>query len=261
MKAIVLAGGTASWCGKPKALLTVDEKPLLLHIVHALQSLPPVTALVVVGAPDLLSLLPKGVGKVEATDDLWTNTQRGIEAAQPAPDDFLLLCAADMPFVTTESLQTFLEMALATDADVVYLAVPIEALSRFLETTVFHRTTARLKEGVVTGGNLFLVRARVLPNIAALAEQAIRYRKTKWQLARLAGWRILLKWLLGHLPLLNRFCLVSVHDLERRGEELLNCRCKGLIADLPQLAFDVDKPEDYELVCQRVGKALKGLSG
>ncbi len=247
VKAVVLAGGIAPWCGEPKALLRVNGTPLVLRVVTALHSLPEVSCIAVVGNPVVLQMLPKDVVKVEAAENLWTNTQKGIQAVQPEPNDYLLLCAADMPFVTAQSLQAFLEAAKRTGADLVYLAVPVEALQRFAQTKAVHRTSARLKEGMLTGGNLFLVRARIVPAIANLAERAIRYRKAKWQLAKLAGWRILLKWLLSRLPLLGNIFAVSVQELERRGEELLGCRCKGLIAPLPELAFDVDKPEDYAL--------------
>lgn len=250
MKAVVLAGGTAAWSGEPKALLTVNGVPLLLRIVKELQSLPSITQIVVVASEQVLSTLPespKPCTKVPATSDLWTNTQLGIKAAQPEPDDYLLLCAADMPFVTAESLQRFLGEALKSEADLTYLAVPLSAFQRFFASGKFHRTSARLKEGVLTGGNLLLLRARALPNILPFADRAIRSRKSRWQLGQIVGWKLLLKWVLSHLPVVGDAFLVSVKELEKRAEELLGCRCKAVIADLPELAFDIDKLEDYEL--------------
>lgn len=250
VKAVVLAGGVATWRDEPKALLAVDSIPLILRVVNELQALPSISQIAVVGSESVLSVLAdlrKPCIKVPATSDLWTNTQLGIKAVQPEPEDYLLLCAADMPFVTAESLQRFLDEALKAEADLTYLAVPLSSFQRLFVSEKFHRTSAKLKEGTFTGGNLLLLRAKALPNIAAFADRAIRSRKSLWQLGQIAGWKLLLKWLLSLLPIVGNAFLVSVGELEKRAEELLGCRCKAVIADLPELAFDIDKPEDYEL--------------
>lgn len=238
IKAIVLAGGLAHWAGLPKALLPVGDETLGQRTARILKAIPSVTSIVVVAEPSVLEGLPEGIMRVPSVGDLWANTLAGIDALSPSPEDDLLLCAADMPFLTVEALQTFLTAAVNTGADLVYLAVPLTALQGFLGTEKVHRTSATLKEGTLTGGNLFLLKAKALPNITALAQQAIRFRKNPLRLGRLAGWHVIARFLLRRL---------SVRDLERRAEELLGCRCKAVIADLPELAFDVDKPEDYQL--------------
>lgn len=260
VKAVVLAGGTAAWSDEPKALLIFDGVPLILRVVNELQSLPSISQIAVVGSDPVLSILPdlpKPCIKVQAKSDLWTNTQLGIKAVKPEPNDYLLLCAADMPFVTMESLREFLNEAMETCADLTYLAVPLSSFQRILTAEKFHRTSAKLREGILTGGNLLLLRARALPNIAAFAERAIRSRKSLWQLGQIAGWRLLLKWLLSLLPIVGNAFLISVNELEKRGEELLGCSCKAVIADLPELAFDIDKPEDYELAQSISARRLK----
>jgi len=248
VKAVILAGGVAHWVSEPKALIKVNDIPVILGIVNALQKIPNITKIAIVSSPEVFSVLLQleNFIQVQASSDLWANTQFGIKAVEPEQDDYLLLCAADMPFVTSASIEKFLELALGTDADIVYLAVPISAFER-LGLSGISRTSANLREGVLTGGNLLLVRAKVLPNINALAEKTIRYRKSLWQLGKMAGFRLLLKWLLSHLPIVGNAFLVSISELEKRAEELLGCRCKAVIADLPELAFDIDKPEDYEL--------------
>lgn len=250
VKAVLLAGGTAAWSGEPKALLMVEGVPIILRVVNELRALPLISQIAVVGSDPVLSILPdftKPCIKVQAESDLWINTQLGIKAVKPEPNDYLLLCAADIPFVTVESLQRFLNEALEAGADLTYLAVPLSAFQRIFGVEKFHRTSAKLREGILTGGNLLLLRARALPNIAAFADRAIRSRKSLWQLGQIAGWRLLLKWLLSLLPVVGDAFLISVSELEKRGEELLGCRCKAIIADLPELAFDVDKLEDYQL--------------
>ncbi|MEZ8217264.1 MobA-like NTP transferase domain-containing protein [Candidatus Fervidibacteria bacterium JGI MDM2 SSWTFF-3-K9] len=254
VKAVVLAGGVATWANMPKALLTLNGKPIVLRIVNALLSLQQVKQIAVVGPNAVLEVLPESLIKVEASSDLWANTKLGINALQPQPDDYLLLCAADMPFVTEQSLREFLDAAIASEADLVYLAVPMASFQRLFGSEKVRRTCARLKEGVLTGGNLLLLRARALSNIVTFADRAIQYRKSRWQLGKMAGWKILLKWVLSHLPLVGQLFLVSVDEIVKRGEELLGCKCKAIIAELPELAFDIDEPEDYEFAQRVVGK-------
>lgn len=260
IKAIILAGGMAQWVGKPKALLVFNDIPVVLHIFNALQKLSIVKKIAIVGYPEVLSVLPENCIKAEASSDLWANTQIGIKAVEPEGEDCLMLCAADMPFVTTSSLEAFLKEALKTGADIVYPAVPLSAFQR-LGLSGVSRTSLRLREGTFTGGNLFLIQAKVLPNIFALADKAIRSRKSLWQLGQIAGWKLLFKWLFSHMPIVGNAFLVSVNELEKRGEELLKCRCKAVIADLPELAFDVDKPEDYELAQIALAKNSQKFHG
>jgi hypothetical protein len=82
-----------------------------------------------------------------------------------------------------------------------------------------------------------------------MAQKAIRWRKNPIRLGSLIGWRILWRFLVGQL---------SVQELERRAEQLLGCRCKAIVADLPELAFDVDKPEDYALAQRLSSRFLIG---
>lgn len=235
---IVLAGGIAEWSNTPKALLNVGSETLLERTVRVLQNVPTVARIAVVAPPQVLETLSSPVLKVPAQGSLWANTVAGIDALSPKPDDYLLLCAVDMPFLTANSVQVFLTEAISANADLSYAAVPLEALHHFLNTDKVHRTSATLREGVFTGGNVFLMRVKALPNVARLAQEAIRRRKNPLWLGQLAGWHLILRFLLRRL---------SVRDIEVRAEELLSCRCKAVIADLPELAFDVDKLEDYEL--------------
>ena len=239
--ALVLAGGHAPWRNTPKALLPINDRPLLTRTVEALTQVPQVATVTVVAPAECAPLLPPSLRVVQAHGDLWTNVLAGLTAIHPSPEDFVFLCAADIPFVTATALQQLLEMAEESGADLVSLAVHADAVRQFCGNRDMHRTTVRLKDGEFTGGNVLLVRAQIVPQIDGLARRAVQLRKQPWRLGQLAGWRTIWRFLIG--------CL-SVCDLERRAEELLGCRCKAIIAPLPELAFDVDKPADYDLALQ-----------
>ena len=53
------------------------------------------------------------------------------------------------------------------------------------------------------------------------------------------GIRLILKFLVKRL---------SIRDIERRLEFLTGVRAMGVISDYAEIAFDVDKPKDLELV-------------
>ncbi|MFA0750610.1 MAG: hypothetical protein SLRJCFUN_001013 [Candidatus Fervidibacter sp.] len=244
--ALVLAGGKVSWSAIPKASLPIADGTLLTRTLDALQAIPELRPIAVVAPPELLPTIPAPFLPVPASEDLWANVLKGLQALKPEPSDLLLLCAADMPFITTEAVRQFLKAAWVSGADLVYLAVPLTAVQTFCGDEKVHRTALRLSEGELTGGNLLLVRAGILPSLHAWAQKAIRWRKNPLRLGSLIGWRLLWRFLIGQL---------SVRELERRAEQLLHCRCKALVANLPELAFDVDKPEDYALA-QRLVRCL-----
>ncbi|MFA0731520.1 MAG: hypothetical protein LKKZDAJK_002157 [Candidatus Fervidibacter sp.] len=236
--ALVLAGGKVSWSAIPKAALTIADGTLLSRTLDALQATPELRSIAVVAPSELLPTIPAPFLPVPASEDLWANVLKGLQALKPEPSDLLLLCAADMPFITADAVRRFLKAAWDLDADLVYLAVPLAAVQTFCGEEKVHRTAVRLREGELTGGNLLLVRVAVLPSLHEWAQKAIRWRKNPLLLGSLIGWCLLWRFLIGQL---------SVGELERRAEQLLGCRCRALVANLPELAFDVDKPEDYAL--------------
>jgi molybdopterin-guanine dinucleotide biosynthesis protein A len=247
--ALVLAGGKVSWSATPKASLPIADGTLLSRTLDALQAIPELRTIAVVAPSELLPTIPAPFLPISASDDLWANVLKGLQALQPEPSDLLLLCAADMPFITAEAVRRFLKAAWESDADLVYLAVPLAAVQTFCGDEKVHRTAVRLRDGELTGGNLLLVRVAILPSLREWAQKAIRWRKNPIRLGSLIGWRLLWRFLVGQL---------SVQELERRAEQLLGCRCKAIVADLPELAFDVDKPEDYALAQRLSSRFLIG---
>ena len=247
--ALVLAGGKVSWSAIPKAALTIADGTLLSRTLDALQAISELRTIAVVAPPELLPTVPVPFLPLPASEDLWANVLKGLQALKPEPSDLLLLCAADMPFITADAVRRFLKAAWDLDADLVYLAVPLVAVQTFCGSEKVHRTAVRLSEGELTGGNLLLVRAGILPSLHEWAQKAIRWRKNPLRLGPLIGWRLLWRFLVGQL---------SVGELERRAEQLLGCRCKALIANLPELAFDVDKPEDYAFAQRLASRPLIG---
>ncbi len=242
LKALILAGGR-TWDGSPTALLTVGGKTLLEITCAAFSEVPEVATVGVVGSAQVISQVPEHFVAIRGTGSLWGNICAGAEALALMPDQFLLLSAVDMPFLTAEAVSRFIHLAKGGTKDIVYLAVPVEAVRGFMGHSKVQRTCLRLREGIFTGGNVFLIRGKSLRVIDSIAPKILAGRKSLIRLTLLAGAPLIFRHLIG---------LLTLRDLEKRAEELTGLSCSVVVADLPELAFDIDKPEHFKLALNKL---------
>lgn len=227
MEAIVLGGGEEAWARKygvrSKALVPYRGKPLAAWVLSAL-------------AEAGLSAIYVGENPGLAPAPRLTLPDRGsllenLEAALAHAEGRVLVATADLPHLTPEAVRFVLERA--PQAALVYPIVPREAVeARFPHT---RRTYARLREGVFTGGNLLLLEKTLFYRALPLAKQAVALRKKPLALARLIGWDILLKLLLGRL---------SLGELEARASRILGVEARALLTPYPEVGVDVDREEE-----------------
>ncbi|MEN2983356.1 MAG: NTP transferase domain-containing protein [Thermus sp.] len=227
MEAIVLGGGEEAWARKygvrSKALVPYRGKPLAAWVLSALAGAG--LSAIYVGENPGLSPAPR-----------LTLPDRGsllenLEAALAHAEGRVLVATADLPHLTPEAVRFVLERA--PQAALVYPIVPKEAVeARFPHT---RRTYARLREGVFTGGNLLLLEKALFYRALPLAKQAVALRKKPLALARLIGWDILLKLLLGRL---------SLGELEARASRILGVEARALLTPYPEVGVDVDREEE-----------------
>ena len=97
------------------------------------------------------------------------------------------------------------------------------------------RTYARLREGTFTGGNLLLLDKSLFRKALPLARRVVALRKRPLALARLVGWDVLLKLLLGRL---------SLAEVEARAQRILGVEARALVTPYPEVGVDVDREED-----------------
>lgn len=215
----------------PKALLTVGERTLLETVLDAIRATGRVERVVVVGAAELQrwlsspseTLLPE---QGEAHENLLA----GLQALAGYPR--VLYLTSDLPFVTAESIRRFLDDC-PTEAQLCYAVArrePFEA--RFPRSP---STYARLKDGEWVAGCALLIAPPALLERAEWVRRVAQRRKSLWQLAMLAGGRILWKFVTRQL---------TVADVEHRAEQLLGVRCRA-VECAPELAYDIDTPEEY----------------
>ena len=241
---IILAGGKA----KPelqavigienRALALVNGETMISLIVAAIAASESTGAVAAIG-----SLPPmEGVDILPDAGDFVSNVLAGATHFENEP--YVLYLTADLPFLSGEVLTEFINQAVArakaTGAALVYPVVPVElCYARF---PGIKRTVLKLREGVLTGGNVMLARpAGILQQREAIAS-AYAVRKSPLKLGALLGMGTLVRIVLSQVVSRN---LLTVEYLEKRVEKLLGCSVSAILSESVELATDLDKPEDF----------------
>jgi len=248
MEAIVLGGGRNTGALKSvdptpyEAGIRINNRPMVEYVIEVLAGMEVINR--------ILAVVPPGIVPAQK----WTKVQiitpgesmidSLIRAGQHTQtDDHVLVVASDIPFITQEAIRDFIDRCRRRPADVYYSFVPKAAvLAKYPSTK---RTYVRLKEGVVTGGNIFLVRPKILLDLRDRIEQAFALRKQPLKLCRLLGIRFMVKLIAGQL---------GIEEIEARVGAIFNVKGAGIRSLYPEIGVDVDKPSDLSLARTLLGK-------
>lgn len=243
LPAVVLAGGKSApqlvaYTGYPnRALVPVDGKPLLRHVVDALALR--CSPILVIGpapqCPDYESAEDQG--------DFVSNIMLGLRRVADA--ELAVIATADLPYITPAAVDSFItqaeEQAARHEAD---LVLPVVSVSLCLERYPnIRRTSLRLREGGFTAGNMALVRPKALLGRQAIIAAAYKARKSPARLARMLGAAALLR-LAG--ARLVRPSLLDIRFIETQASRLIGLEARALVCRLPEIATDLDRVSDFE---------------
>jgi CTP:molybdopterin cytidylyltransferase MocA len=225
-----------------KALLPVAGVPMLERVLRTLDAAGAGRVAVSIDAPELLEGLPaaaalRAAGRLEVLRSAESPSQSVAQAlGDAAPGSPLLVTTADHPLLSPEAVAHFLREAVAAPADLAVGLVREEVYrARFARG---RRTWIRLRDGRVTGANMFAFLAPGAAAAAAFWRRAEQQRKRPWRLAAAFG-----------LPMLVLFALGRL-DLERalaRASRVLGARVAAVALPFAECAVDVDRAEDLEL--------------
>jgi molybdopterin-guanine dinucleotide biosynthesis protein A len=247
--AIVPAGGTidanfASLVGtEEKALIQLGERTILETILTALKESGRIRNIVVVGSENIENAAqPFGVKVIRPGESGPENIFRGLDALKemdPALDKALIV-TCDLPFLTAESVQNYIDRC-PENRDVCVPVIEAEEFNRKYPGT--SSTFVRTKDGVFTIGGMFLMNAKKMPSLRSQIESVFARRKSKLGMAMLIGPVFVYKWLSKSLTL---------RDLERKIESMLGCTGSAVRNVPVELAYDVDYQDDYEYAIKYV---------
>jgi CTP:molybdopterin cytidylyltransferase MocA len=199
-----------------------------------------VDRIVVVGLPAAAAtMLDRQVDHLRDQGGIIRNALAGVRrlADREHPERLILLCTADAPLITVETLSALMIAAAPYDSAFYYPVVTRETMEAAFPGS--RRTYGRLREGELSGGNAVLLKAEIAETHIPFWEALTEARKHPIRLARIVGPTLAVK------ALLRR---VSIGDVERRTAKKLGLSVQAVLMTRPEIAMDVDKPHQLEMV-------------
>lgn len=211
--------------------------------------------IVVIGPPEVLAeaqrvgvegLLPEGdSGPENVLRGLrWLSEARELErialemastVVQEEERGFrVLIVATDLPFLTAEALERFLD-ACPPDAE---LAVPVITQQEFdARYPNSGSTYTPLKDGNFTTGGTFLADVATILRNEAHLRALFAARKSPWKMARLIGFSTILRYLTRQL---------TVAQLVEQGGKIARCNGVAIPQMPPELDYDIDELYEFD---------------
>lgn len=247
---MVLAGDREKGCLKNcsgvdcEALIPIGNRVMVDYVVSALRETGMIERIALVGPVEQLKKYyheEKDIFCTDSGETVLRSMEKGIQCLNP--EGKVLVATADIPLITAGAVKEFIRLCeLQGEADLYYTVILKELNEK--KYPGVKRTYVHLKEGVFTGGNLFLVNPEIVSPCLAKGEQLVRLRKSPFALSRKIGVVFILKYLLH---------VLSLEEAEKRFSDLLGIKGSVVIIPYPEVGIDVDKPSDLELVRRVLG--------
>jgi molybdopterin-guanine dinucleotide biosynthesis protein A len=250
MTAVVLAGGgrdevcDADPAAPNKAFVAIGGRTLVERTIAALRSSSRVGTILAV-APEAAfgRAALAGADALRPSGARMADSLRSGLAGLP-PGDLVLVAASDLPILSAEAVDEFVDAAVAFDADIAYACVEQRThLARFPDVP---HTWARMRDGSYCGGGLVAIRPRALDALERFLGRLGDARKNPLQLASIFGWEALARYAAGRL---------SIADAERRAHDLLGVPARAVVCSRAEVAVNVDRSTDVALAERLVSAA------
>lgn len=246
--AVVLAGssnnGLLRECSPVpyEALIPVGPKTMVEYVVEALLKARQIRRVQVIGPANELSPLLAGdrVSVADSAGGIMENIEAGLNRL--SGEKRVLLVTSDIPMLTPSAVDDFINLCGDMSGDLYYPVISRPVVEKKFPLT--RRTYVTLKEGVFTGGNLFLINPAVFKRCVENGQKIINLRKSPLGLCRLLGLGFVIKFLVRSLTL---------REAEKKVSQLLGIRGVVVVSKFPEVGVDVDKPGDLELVLKTMG--------
>lgn len=227
-----------------EALIQIGAKVMVAYVVEALLAAESVAKIVLVGPErDLAFLAGSRVAVVNGGPTAVESLQNGLKVLPEASR--VLVVAADIPLLTPEAVDGFINQCSQAEGDVFYPIVPKETVEQ--RYPGIKRTYVQFREGIFTGGNLFLINPLIVGPCAVKAQEMVRLRKSPLKLAKLLGFSFIVKFIMKRL---------SLPEVEQKVSRLLQIKGRAVITNYAEIGADVDKPSDYHIINQFLARKL-----
>lgn len=234
LPAVVLAGAPAepelrekygvTW----RAEVAIAGKPMLRHVLDALSATTHVGRTYVVG-----DIKCDGAEVISPRGSLLENLVAGMEAT--GAEGPVLVATSDIPLVTAEAIDDFIDRCGDLSADLYYPIIPRDASEERFPGV--RRTYVRLAEGTFTGGNIVVMNGAFVSKNMDLMRAVFDARKSPMRLARLIGSATLVRVVLAQTLCAGAIDLCRVENTVGR---ILRARVKAIRTPYPEIGADAD---------------------
>ena len=230
--------------GLPKALLPIGGQPLIQWSLDALSKAESIDNIVLVGLPESAEIHYSGtLLRMENQGDMVSNitvaAQKLLENGASSP--YALVMASDVPSIQPEILDWLTGQVEQADSDLVYTVVAREVMEKRFPDS--HRSYIKLKDMAVCGGDINAIRLDKINYDNPMWRKLIDTRKNALKQASLLGFNTLFFILIRALTLAQT---------ESRVCRKLGVDGKLLLSPYAEIAMDVDKPAQFELLNQEL---------
>jgi GTP:adenosylcobinamide-phosphate guanylyltransferase len=253
MDAVILAGRVPNQDdplylytqGKAKAMIDIAGKPMIQWILDSLGKASDIDYVLIIGLnPDIDLTCDKSMNFIPDQGDLLQNAKAGLQhtLTRNPNDNHVLFTSSDIPTVTSEMIDWRVKETHKQKHDIHFTVVERHTMeTRFPDA---NRSYVKFKDYELCGGDLHFVRPAIVEE-DEIWRRLIAARKNPLKQASLLGFDLLLLLLLGRMTL---------KDAERRVCERLGVSGQACISPYAELAMDVDKPHQLEIVRHELSK-------
>ena len=220
-----------------KALIMINGRPMIEYIVDVLNNSENIDQILVVGPKkELHPYIGKKVQEIlNSGNSLLENMEIGLNYFNSA--DSLLLLTSDIPLITPEAIDEFLEICTKRKAFIGYPIITKENIVKKYPDTV--RTYIKMKEGIFCGGNITFFKPDVFFQNKKLIKELFENRKSTWKYAKILGLKFILKFL---------FKTLTMGEIEKRVTDIIGYNSIAVMVSYPEIMIDLDKPSDLKLI-------------
>ncbi len=228
-----------------EALVPIAGRPMASWVIDALRASGLCQNIVVVGPAELWPDAGTDGSVIAPSDDLIENVRRGVHAL--SGERPILVCTSDIPMLTPEAVQGFVQAANGINAEFHYPVIPREDVERKFPGN--RRTYVRLRDGTFTGGNFILLDPKSARQAIGVAKELVALRKKPLRLGLLVGLGFVVRLVLGQ---------ATVAEAEQRFSRLLGVQGRAVRLPFPEVGVDVDHPGDIPYCEQEIRRRQGG---
>ncbi|MBQ7502184.1 NTP transferase domain-containing protein [bacterium] len=218
-----------------KGHIMIGSKPMSAHTLAALRASKYIDKIILVSDIEQEKLAPvwEGVYKTAPTGKgVIDSVQSGLKLL-PSSSDPVLLAAGDLPFLTTEAVDNFIEQCLQNPKQAVWYAFVNKKDSQAKYPELRH-TWIPLAEGTFCGGGFSCMRADAFDYLLESMKIMAEARKKPLKMARILGFKVLFNFLIRRL---------TIPMIQETVVKIAKMPCCGIMSPFAESAYNVDDAE------------------